>query len=83
MSMSVYPGDKATLFKEVLTSIFRQTRLPDDIYLWIRMHKAGIRFANLPAPLVNVRVAKDMYARRGGSISRVKHKYNIICTLMA
>lgn len=37
----------------------------EDYYLWIRMAKAGFRFANLPDTLVNVRVGKDMYARRG------------------
>lgn len=38
----------------------------EDYYLWIRMFKAGMTFANLPDNLVNVRVGKDMYARRGG-----------------
>lgn len=38
----------------------------EDYYLWIRMAKAGCNFANLPDILVNVRVGKDMYARRGG-----------------
>lgn len=38
----------------------------EDYYLWIRMAEAGCRFANLPDTLVNVRVGKDMYARRGG-----------------
>ena len=38
----------------------------EDYYLWIRMSEAGCRFANLPDTLVNVRVSKDMYARRGG-----------------
>lgn len=38
----------------------------EDYYLWIRMAEAGCRFANLPDILVNVRVGKDMYARRGG-----------------
>lgn len=38
----------------------------EDYYLWIRMAEAGYRFANLPATLVNVRVGKEMYARRGG-----------------
>lgn len=38
----------------------------EDYYLWIRMYLAGCRFANLPDTLVNVRVGKDMYARRGG-----------------
>lgn len=38
----------------------------EDYYLWIRMMMNGCRFANIPEPLVNVRVGKDMYARRGG-----------------
>lgn len=38
----------------------------EDYYLWIRMAEAGYRFANLPDVLVNVRVGRDMYARRGG-----------------
>lgn len=38
----------------------------EDYYLWIRMAEAGCGFANLPDVLVNVRVGKEMYARRGG-----------------
>lgn len=38
----------------------------EDYYLWIRMAEAGYNFSNLPDTLVNVRVGKDMYARRGG-----------------
>lgn len=38
----------------------------EDYYLWIRMLIAGCKFANLPNVLVNVRVGKEMYARRGG-----------------
>lgn len=38
----------------------------EDYYLWIRMVEAGYKFANLPETLVNVRVGKEMYARRGG-----------------
>lgn len=38
----------------------------EDYYLWIRMAEAGYNFTNLPEVLVNVRVGKDMYARRGG-----------------
>lgn len=37
----------------------------EDYYLWVRMYMAGCKFANLPDILVNVRVGKDMYARRG------------------
>ncbi len=38
----------------------------EDYYLWIRMALAGCVFANMPDTLVNVRVGKDMYNRRGG-----------------
>lgn len=38
----------------------------EDYYLWLRMALADMKFANLPDILVNVRVGKDMYARRGG-----------------
>ena len=38
----------------------------EDYYLWIRMVLAGCKFANLPDDLVNVRVGKEMYSRRGG-----------------
>jgi glycosyltransferase involved in cell wall biosynthesis len=38
----------------------------EDYYLWIRMAEAKKRMANLEDILVNVRVGKEMYARRGG-----------------
>lgn len=38
----------------------------EDYYLWIRMALAGMKFANINDVLVNVRVGKDMYNRRGG-----------------
>lgn len=38
----------------------------EDYYLWIRMAEKGYKFANLPDVLVNVRVGKEMYQRRGG-----------------
>lgn len=38
----------------------------EDYYLWIRMVQAGMNFANVSDVLVNVRVGKDMYQRRGG-----------------
>ena len=38
----------------------------EDYYMWIRMALGGCRFANLPDTLVNVRVGKEMYRRRGG-----------------
>ena len=37
----------------------------EDYYLWNRMFLANMTFANVPEVLVNVRVGKDMYQRRG------------------
>ena len=37
----------------------------EDYYLWLRMSLAGMKFANSPDVLVNVRVGKEMYRRRG------------------
>lgn len=38
----------------------------EDYYLWLRMYLAGCKFKNVSDTLVNVRVGKEMYARRGG-----------------
>lgn len=38
----------------------------EDYYLWVRLYLAGMKFANVPEVLVNVRVGEDMYQRRGG-----------------
>lgn len=38
----------------------------EDYYLWLRLYLDGAMFANLPDYLVNVRVGKEMYQRRGG-----------------
>lgn len=38
----------------------------EDYYLWLRLFLDGAVFANVPEYLVNVRVGKDMYQRRGG-----------------
>ena len=38
----------------------------EDYYLWVRMTEQGMKFANLPDNLVNVRVGEEMYQRRGG-----------------
>lgn len=38
----------------------------EDYYLWIRMALKGCKFANLQDTLVDVRVGKEMYQRRGG-----------------
>ena len=38
----------------------------EDYYLWLRMHLCESIFANSGTILVNVRVGKEMYQRRGG-----------------
>ena len=38
----------------------------EDYYLWIRLALAGYKFGNVSENLVNVRVGKEMYGRRGG-----------------
>ncbi len=38
----------------------------EDFFLWARMFLNGAKFANLSDTLVNMRVSKDLYARRGG-----------------
>ena len=38
----------------------------EDYYLWIRLALAGKKFGNISSNLVNVRVGKEMYRRRGG-----------------
>ncbi len=38
----------------------------EDYYLWLRMAQLNMKFANVPEVLVNVRVGKEMYRRRGG-----------------
>lgn len=38
----------------------------EDYYLWIRLALGGFKFYNLQENLVNVRVGKEMYQRRGG-----------------
>lgn len=39
----------------------------EDYYLWIRLLQNKAKFANLPDYLVNVRIGKEMYQRRGGT----------------
>lgn len=45
---------------------YQPWHLDEDTYLWGRLLKKGYQIANLPDVLVNVRVGRDMYARRGG-----------------
>ena len=59
----------------------------EDYYLWLRMYLADMNFANIPEVLVNVRVGKEMYQRRGGiryfkseaKIQRYMLQNRIIC----
>lgn len=39
----------------------------EDYYLWIRMAQAGLKFANVPDVIVNVRTGEEQYSRRGGT----------------
>ena len=38
----------------------------EDYYLWVRLAERGYQFHNIQENLVNVRVGKEMYQRRGG-----------------
>jgi hypothetical protein len=38
----------------------------EDSYLWARMIVNGAQCANIDEPLVNVRIGRDMFERRGG-----------------
>lgn len=38
----------------------------EDYYLWARMYLDGAKFANLDEVVLNMRISKDLYARRGG-----------------
>lgn len=38
----------------------------EDYYLWIRMYSSEQKFYNIQEELVNVRIGKEMYRRRGG-----------------
>lgn len=58
----------------------------EDYYLWIRMYLKGAIFANTGTILVNVRIGKNMYARRGGKeyfdseirLQKYMHEHNMI-----
>ena len=45
---------------------YQPFHLIEDYYLWARISAKGYKFANLPDILLNVRVDKAMYGRRGG-----------------
>ena len=61
----------------LVTVMFKRSKVQDvggfidwfceeDYYLWLRMLLAEMKFANVSDNLVNVRVGKEMYQRRGG-----------------
>ena len=54
--------------KDAISAVggFKDWYCEEDYYLWIRLAQAHFKMINLPDVLVNVRVGKDMYARRGG-----------------
>lgn len=59
----------AVMFKKVeviKAGNYKDWHYNEDYYLWLRMMLCGCKFHNLEDTLVNVRVGKDMYARRGG-----------------
>lgn len=58
----------ALLRRDAILSVgnYLPWHLDEDTYLWGRVLKAGFGIANLPDILVNVRVGREMYARRGG-----------------
>ena len=64
------PLNHVTVFmkKESVMSVggYQEWFCDEDYFLWIRMFLAGMKFANLPEVLVNVRVGEEMYKRRGG-----------------
>lgn len=45
---------------------FQDWYCEEDYYLWIRLAECGYQFHNVADNLVNVRVGKEMYQRRGG-----------------
>lgn len=45
---------------------YMELHFNEDYYLWARMYLKGSVFANLPDIVLDMRVGKDLYARRGG-----------------
>lgn len=45
---------------------YKDMKLCEDYYLWVRMLQSGCKCQNINKPLVFMRVSKDLYARRGG-----------------
>lgn len=45
---------------------YQSWHLDEDTFLWGRLLEKNYKIANIPDILVNVRVGKEMYARRGG-----------------
>lgn len=53
----------------------------EDYYLWIRLALAGNSFGNIPEKLVDVRVGKEMYRRRGG-LKYFKSEVRLQCYML-
>lgn len=53
---------------------YKSCLLMEDTLLWVNMIMSGAKCSNIPLSLVNVRVGKDMYKRRGGWDYFVKYK---------
>lgn len=53
---------------------YQTCMLMEDTYLWVRMIQSGAVCANIPEPLVNVRIGKAMYERRGGFSYFLKYR---------
>ena len=53
--------------KEVLKAgNYKPYFLKEDIYLWLRLAKSGVKFSNIQESLLLFRTTKGMYKRRGG-----------------
>lgn len=53
---------------------YQTCMLIEDTFLWVRMIQSGAVCANIPEPLVNVRIGKAMYERRGGFVYFLKYR---------
>ena len=53
---------------------YQSCMLMEDTYLWVRMLLNGARAKNIDDYLVNVRIGKDLYKRRGGLSYYKKYK---------
>lgn len=59
----------SVLFKKskvIESGNYKDMKLCEDYFLWIRMLQHGCKIDNHPEALLRMRVSKDLYARRGG-----------------